>query len=68
MAGRQRGSSSGARMAWRDDDVVRIKENKERSFARHEISKGEFELMTPLKSCADPQSGKGKALQLGDII
>ncbi|KAK9140006.1 hypothetical protein Scep_009687 [Stephania cephalantha] len=50
MAGRRRGSSSGARMAWRDDDVVRRKENKERSFARHESSKGEFELMTPLKA------------------
>ncbi|KAK9131682.1 hypothetical protein Scep_011210 [Stephania cephalantha] len=54
MAGRQRGSSGGARMAWRDDDVVRReerkKERKKKSFARHEISKGEFELMTPLKA------------------
>ncbi|KAK9147830.1 hypothetical protein Scep_006587 [Stephania cephalantha] len=50
MARRRRGSSSGTRMAWRDDDIVRIKENKERSFARHESSKGEFELMTPSKA------------------
>ncbi|KAK9141007.1 hypothetical protein Scep_010688 [Stephania cephalantha] len=41
--------SNGARMARRDDNIVRRKENKERSFARHESSKGEFELMTPLK-------------------
>ncbi|KAK9093782.1 hypothetical protein Scep_025251 [Stephania cephalantha] len=50
MAGRRRGSKDGARMAWRDDDVVRRKEKKERSFARHESSKGEFKLMTPLKA------------------
>ncbi|KAK9108175.1 hypothetical protein Syun_024186 [Stephania yunnanensis] len=50
MAGRRHGSSSGARMAWRNDDVVRIKENKERSFARQESSKGKFELMISLKA------------------
>ncbi|KAK9098547.1 hypothetical protein Syun_025592 [Stephania yunnanensis] len=48
------GGSNCARMAWRDNDIVRREEKKKKmekkTFARHEISKGEFELMTPLKS------------------